>query len=77
MGQVSNYGKELHNIAKRHVLRIDPEIKKTMCKKCKCIMVYKQKPGEKIKKGKFQMECIKCEEFKGFLAKKMKNIVQK
>ena len=48
-----------------------------MCKKCKSIMVYKKKPGDKIKKGKLEMECLKCKEFKSFLYQKMNKIVQK
>ena len=57
-GIASNSGKELKNIAKRHVLRIDPEIKKRLCRRC-----GQQKEGK---------TCAHCLGFKEWLKERIK-----
>ena len=50
-----HYGSELKWVAKRHVLRTDPEIKKTECKNCKALLVRKYK-----RKGVIEKTCGNC-----------------
>ncbi|XP_049878243.1 uncharacterized protein LOC126375343 [Pectinophora gossypiella] len=45
----SYYGNLIVNVAKKNVLKIHPEIKRQICKKCKCMLVHKTSASMKIK----------------------------
>ncbi|XP_047034183.1 ribonuclease P protein subunit rpr2 [Helicoverpa zea] len=46
----SYYGNLIVNVAKKNVLKIHPDIKRQICKKCRCILIHKETATMKIKR---------------------------
>ncbi|XP_061722146.1 uncharacterized protein LOC133528691 [Cydia pomonella] len=45
----SYYGNLMVNVAKKNVLKMHPDIKRQICKKCRCIMIFGETAKMKIK----------------------------
>ncbi|XP_013171119.1 PREDICTED: ribonuclease P protein subunit rpr2 [Papilio xuthus] len=66
----SYYGNLIINIGKKNVLKIHPDIKRQVCKKCRCILVNgvsaKMQLKTKNKRKSLQWKCNTCETSKTF-----------
>ncbi|KOB66017.1 Ribonuclease P protein subunit p21, partial [Operophtera brumata] len=73
----SYYGNLIVNIGKKYVLRLHPEVKRQICRKCKCILVNnvsaKMKIKTKNKSKTVQWECKTCKTTRSFPADKNKD----
>lgn len=58
------YGNGIVNIAKKNVLKMHPEVKRQICKKCRCVMVNNVTMRAKTKTSKkrkfIQYTCYVC-----------------
>ncbi|CAK1583998.1 unnamed protein product [Parnassius mnemosyne] len=73
----SYYGNLIVNVAKKNVLKIHPDIKRQICKKCRCILVdnvsAKMKIKTKNKSKLIQWTCNICKTKKTFPADRNKD----
>ena len=73
----SYYGHILSGVAKKTVLRIDPSVKRTMCKGCHTLLVPGKSASIKVKMknaGQLEKKCLKCQTVKRFNLKRDHNI---
>ncbi|CAB3249434.1 unnamed protein product [Arctia plantaginis] len=60
----SYYGNLVINVAKKNVLKIHPDIKRQICKKCRCILIHnvsgKMKLKQKKKSKIIEWTCNTC-----------------
>ncbi|XP_013192135.1 ribonuclease P protein subunit p21 [Amyelois transitella] len=70
----SYYGNLIVNIAKKNVLKIHPDIKRQLCKKCRCMLIYnttaKMKIKNKNKSKIIEWTCKSCGTKRTFPASK-------
>ncbi|KAJ8723695.1 hypothetical protein PYW07_007675 [Mythimna separata] len=70
----SYYGNLIVNVAKKNVLKIHPDIKWQICKKCRCMLIDKETATMKIKRTEeskvIQWSCNTCGAKRNFPAKK-------
>ncbi|KAI5642807.1 RNAse P rpr2/Rpp21/SNM1 subunit domain-containing protein [Phthorimaea operculella] len=73
----SYYGNLIVNVAKKNVLKIHPDIKRQLCKKCRCILVDGTSASMKIKtknkKKAIEWTCHTCGNKRNFPADKDKD----
>ncbi|KAJ2953506.1 hypothetical protein O0L34_g1105 [Tuta absoluta] len=73
----SYYGNLIVNVAKKNVLKIHPDIKRQICKKCRCILVDNTSARMKIKtinkQKAIQWTCHTCGHKRTFPADKEKD----
>ncbi|XP_004923387.1 uncharacterized protein LOC101735312 [Bombyx mori] len=73
----SYYGNLVVNIAKKNVLKIHPEVKRQICKKCRSILIENVSTNMKIrnhnKLKRIEWKCNICGERKGLPAEKNKD----
>ncbi|XP_050354508.1 uncharacterized protein LOC126776231 [Nymphalis io] len=71
------YGNLALSVAKKNVLKIHPDIKRQLCKKCHCILIDKKSARVKIKNENkrklIQLTCNTCKMNKYFPANKGKS----
>ncbi|XP_047536923.1 ribonuclease P protein subunit rpr2 [Vanessa atalanta] len=71
------YGNLAVSVAKKNVLKIHPDIKRQLCKKCRCMLIDKKSAKVKIKNKKktkyIQVTCNTCKMTKYFPANKGNN----
>ncbi|XP_013135482.1 PREDICTED: ribonuclease P protein subunit rpr2 [Papilio polytes] len=75
-GLSSYYGNLIINVAKKNVLKIHPDIKRLVCKKCRCTFVdgvsAKMQLKTNNKRKLMQWRCNTCGTIKSFLLDKDK-----
>ncbi|XP_073949949.1 ribonuclease P protein subunit Rpp21 [Choristoneura fumiferana] len=68
----SYYGNLMVNVAKKNVLKMHPDIKRQICKKCRCTLILGQTATMKIKHKQkhktVEWTCNTCNSKKCFLA---------
>ncbi|XP_075983026.1 ribonuclease P protein subunit Rpp21 [Anticarsia gemmatalis] len=73
----SYYGNLVINVAKKNVLKIHPEIKRQLCKKCRCVLVENVTGKMKVKSSKktktIEWTCNTCNSKRYFPANKGKD----
>ncbi|KAJ0173480.1 hypothetical protein K1T71_010629 [Dendrolimus kikuchii] len=73
----SYYGNLIISVAKKNVLKIHPDMKRQMCKKCKCILINnisaKMRIKNKNKAKTIEWECNTCGTRRTFPASKNKD----
>ncbi|CAH0594401.1 unnamed protein product [Chrysodeixis includens] len=67
------YGNLIIGVAKKTVLKVHPDIKRQLCKKCRCFLVHNVTANMKIKKKNksktVELQCSTCGAKRSFPAK--------
>ncbi|EFO63416.1 Hypothetical protein GLP15_3732 [Giardia lamblia P15] len=56
-----HYLKRMLGIAAMTTLRLDPSIKNTICRRCKCLLIPHQTARLSVRRHAPQLQCLNCE----------------